>query len=103
MASLKVFWTETAVKQRNQIFEYWNNRNQSNEYSKKLRIEINNNIQTLKKYPKTGKKTDYESIRSFVMGHFCLLYQFDTVQIIIVAFWDSRQDPEKLLDILRQK
>jgi len=100
MALLKVFWTKTSVKQRNHIFEYWNNRNQSNEYSKKVRMEINSNIIKLKKYPKIGKKTDYDSIEALTMGHFSLFYKFDTKQIIIVAFWDNRQDPEKLLKIL---
>ena len=103
MALLKVFWTETAVRQRYQIFEYWNNQNQSTEYSKKIAIEINRNTQILKKYPYAGKKTDYESTRVLFMGHYSLLYRFDDKQIIIVAFWDNRQDPKKLLTILQQK
>ena len=101
--ALKVFWTETAVKLRNQIFEYWNNRNQSTAYSKKLRITINRNVQILKKQPFIGKKTDYESVRELVMGHFSILYKFDDKQIIVVAFWDNRQDPAILLTILQQK
>ena len=103
MVLLKVFWTITAVKQRNHVFEYWNNRNQSNKYSKKLRMEINGNIQILKKHPKIGKNADYDSIKALVMGHFSLFYKYDATQIIIVAFWDNRQDPERLLEILRQK
>ena len=103
MALLKVFWTETALKQRNQIFEYWNNRNQSAEYSRKLYVKINRNIQILKKYPHAGTKTDYESVRTLALGNFSLFYIFDDIRIIVVAFWDNRQDPEKLLTILQQK
>ena len=103
MALLKVFWTETSLKQRDQIFEYWNKQNQSTGYSKRLRIKINRNIQILKKYPYAGKITDCKPVRTLVWGHFSLLYKFDDKQIIIVAFWDNRQDPEKLLTILQQK
>lgn len=37
MARLKVFWTVTAVKQRNHVFEFWNERNKSNSFSKKAK------------------------------------------------------------------
>lgn len=29
MDALKLFWTSTAIKQRNHIFDYWNKRNKS--------------------------------------------------------------------------
>ena len=101
MLLLKVFWTETAVAQRNSIFEYWNKRNGSNTYSAKLRLIINNNIELLRKYPELGIKTDFEEHRSLVLGHFSLFYKFDTERIIITAYWDNRQDPEKLLALLK--
>jgi plasmid stabilization system protein ParE len=101
MALLKVFWTKTAVRQRNLIFEYWNNRNQSTEYSKKLRSKINSTLKMLKQYPRTGKRTDYKTVRQVAMGHYSLLYKFNTEQIVVVSFWDNRQDPEKLLILLQ--
>ena len=103
MASLKVFWTETAIKQRDQIFEYWNNRNKSTEYSKKLRLKIKKNLQILKIQPNSGKKTDMDEIRCLVLGYYSILYKFDSKQIIVISLWDNRQDPEKLLEILRKK
>ena len=101
MLLLKVFWTETAVVQRNSIFEYWNKRNGSNTYSSKLRLTINNNIELLRKYPELGVKTDFGEHRSLASGYFSLFYKFDTERVIITAFWDSRQDPGKLLELLR--
>ena len=101
MASLKVFWTETANKQRDQIFEYWNNRNKSTEYSKKLRVEINKNLQTLKTQPNLGKKTNMDEIRCLTLGYYSILYKFDHKQIIVVSFWDNRQSPEKLFELLK--
>jgi toxin YoeB len=102
MALLKVFWTETAIKQRNHIFKYWNTRNQSTEYSKKVRLKINARINTLKSYPQAGKKTNFEGVRVSALGHFSILYKSDASTIIIVAFWDNRQDPKKLLTLLEK-
>jgi len=63
MALLKVFWTETAVRQRNYIFAYWNERNKSTEYSKSLNAKINERISLLKSQPKSGKKSDFKDVR----------------------------------------
>jgi toxin YoeB len=101
MASLEIFWTETAIKQRNQILKYWNNRNKSTEYSKKLRLKINENLQVLKNQPNSGKKTDIDAVKCLVLGHYSILYKLHDNQIIVVAFWDNRQNPEKLLDLLK--
>jgi toxin YoeB len=103
MDLLKVFWTETAIKQRNHIFEYWNERNQSTEYSKKLRLKINKRITTLKSHPKAGKQTSFEQVRISVLGNFSLLYKYNNIQITIVAFWDNRQDPKSLLTLLQNE
>ena len=51
MAKLTICWTQTAVKQRNHIFKYWNNRNKSASYSKKLNNSIKERIQLLKTNP----------------------------------------------------
>jgi len=101
MALLNVFWTKTAVEQRNYIFAYWNKHNGNNTYSSKLRSIINNNIALLKQYPNLGKATNFGEHRCLVLGHFSLFYKFDSQRLIITAFWDNRQDPEKLLSLLK--
>ena len=103
MDSLKVFWTKTAIKQRNYIFEYWNKRNSSTNYSKSLNVKITERISLLKSQPKLGKKSDFEDIRVISLGHYSILYKFDKQRVIIVGFWDNRQDPTKLLQLLRNK
>jgi len=103
MALLSVFWTETAIAQRNHIFEYWNNRNGSKTFSKNLLLTLNNNIRLIKRFPKLGKKTDFDEHRVLTLDNFSLFYKFDSERIIITAFWDNRQDPEKLLCLLKDK
>jgi len=100
MALLSVFWTETAITQRNHIFEYWNNRNGSKTYSKHLLLTINDSISLIKHFPNLGRKTDFDDHRSLVIDKFSLFYKFDSKRIIITAFWDNHQDPEKLLSLL---
>jgi len=61
MAEIKVEWTHFAKKQRDEIFEYWNNRNKSNSYSKKLNLVIKEKTNQLKFQPFSGKKTINET------------------------------------------
>ncbi|MDY9917366.1 MULTISPECIES: type II toxin-antitoxin system RelE/ParE family toxin [Proteiniphilum] len=102
MALLKVFWTQTAILQRNLVFRYWNNRNKSNEYSIKLNIEIKERILLLKSYPFIGKKTEFQDIRILPIKHYSILYKIENSRILIMAFWDNRQNPRKLLKLLRE-
>lgn len=101
MASLKIFWTQTALRQRNFIFEYWNERNQSFEYSKKLYDKINERLALLKDNPEIGKPTVLKSQRAVSLGHYSIFYETNASKLIVTAFWDNRQDPGKLLKILK--
>jgi len=100
MAKLKVFWTNTAIKQRNHIFEYWNSRNKSSLYSKKLNESIKERTDLLKSNPDLGKKTEFNNTRAISLGHYSILYQRTINKIIITGFWDNRQSPQKLLRFL---
>ncbi|PIZ05436.1 MAG: plasmid stabilization protein [Flavobacteriales bacterium CG_4_10_14_0_8_um_filter_32_5] len=102
MAELTVFWTNTALKQRNYTFGYWNERNKSTTYSKKLNSSIKERINILKTNPELGKKTEFNNTRAISLGHYSILYQKFNSKIIITGFWDNRQDPEKLLKFLNQ-
>jgi hypothetical protein len=37
-----------------------------------------------------------------VIEHFCLYFKVVKEGILVTAFWDSRQDPDKLLEILKK-
>ena len=100
MAQLKIFWTQTAIKQRNYIFEYWSKRNKSNSYAKKLNKSIKERTELLKNQPNMGKQTNFKQTRLISLGHYSILYKQVGLQIIITGFWDNRQNPEKLLKFL---
>ena len=102
MAQLTINWTETAIRQRNYIFEYWIERNKSTSYAKKLNEKIKERTNLLKQNPDLGKKTDFNNTRVVSLGHYSILYQKSNTKIIITGFWDNRQEPEKLLKFLKK-
>lgn len=97
MAKPKIVWTETAAKQRREILSYWTERNQSTLYAEKL-IEITaSHLKVILKNPQAFKETEINTIRESAMGHFSIYYKITADQLIVMAFWDNRQDPKKLL------
>jgi plasmid stabilization system protein ParE len=97
MAKRKIVWTETAAKQRREILKYWTERNQSTTYAKKL-IEITaKHLKVISRNPEAFKETEMNEVRESAMGHFSLYYKITPDQIIVMAFWDNRQDLKKLL------
>lgn len=100
MDEIKIFWTKIAPKQRDAIFEYYNNRNKSFIYSKKLKSEIKEYSNILKQQPEIGKKITNSDFRNIFFGNYSLIYKRKLNIIYIAAFWDNRQNPEKLFEIL---
>jgi len=103
MARLKIYWTETAIKQRNYIFDYWINRNGNRVYVSKLNSKIKDRIGLLPVQPEIGRNTDIYNNKFLALGHYSIFYQLKQSEIIITGFWDNRQDPSKLIKFLNQK
>ncbi|MDX1640291.1 MAG: type II toxin-antitoxin system RelE/ParE family toxin [Balneolaceae bacterium] len=95
--ALKVVWTKTAQSDREKIFEFWNKHNASKEYSRKLNQQIQKKIELTKYYPEAGLSTNLKPIRFHLIDrHFKLFYRVESERIIILRFWDTRQDPDSL-------
>lgn len=101
MAKKSVVWTETAIKQRREILKYWTIRNKSTVYAERLIGLIQERINLISKTPEAGKPTNHLDTREAAMGNFSIYYKTTDQQIIIMAFWDNRQDPEKLLHLIK--
>ena len=97
-----VVWTDTAVRQRRKILSYWTKRNKSSTYSKKLIYEILERVQFLVKNPKIYITTNFIDIRTSTLGYYNIFYKTTKKELIIVAFWDNRQNPKKLLQLLKK-
>jgi len=103
MAQRIVIWTHTAARQRREILYYWAKRNGSTKYAEKLIKLTAKRIDFILKHPYAYKLTDFQGTRVSSIGHFSLFYKLTDQHLIITAFWDNRQDPEKLLKILTVK
>jgi toxin YoeB len=103
MAVLKIVWTQTAIKQRNFIFEYWKNRNGNTIYINKLNRLVKERLLLLLQNPKLGKLSEHEGARMVSMRHYSIFYKHLDNRIIIIGLWDNRQDPMKLLTYLKSK
>ena len=101
MAKRTIVWTLTASKQRREILDYWNNRNKSTLYSRKIISFTKERLNVVMNNPLIGKITDFPNTRIITLGHFSIFYQFNRKFIIIIGFWDNRQDPKKLLKLLK--
>lgn len=100
MAKPKIVWTETAAKQRREILKYWTERNQSTLYAEKLIKITARHLKVILKNPQAFKETEIDNVRESAMGHFSLYYKITADQLIVMAFWDNRQDPKKLLKVV---
>lgn len=103
MAKRNVIWTKTAELQFVGILEYWVKRNKSNVYSKKLVKLVSERTKQIADKPLIYKATDFKDVRVASLGNFSIYYKISEKDIIITAFWDNRQDPKKLLKILKNK
>ena len=101
MAKRDVIWTITATKQRREILNYWTIKNRSSIYAEKLIKLIRARIQTISKNPDAFKATIFQNVRVSSLGHFSIYYKTTEKELIVVAFWDNRKDPKKLLEQIK--
>jgi ParE toxin of type II toxin-antitoxin system, parDE len=102
MAQLRIEWTKTAQVQRNEIMKYWKLRTGNTKYSLKIKFRIISRTNILKIFPFFGKPTDFKEIREVPMKDYSIFYDVFPDKVLIMAFWDNRQDPQKLYELLNQ-
>lgn len=100
MDEIRIIWTNIAVNQRNHIFQFWNTRNKSKNYSIRLNNLIYEKIDLLKTNSLCGIEIEGENYRNLHFEKYSLIYKISENTIFIIAFWDNRQNPEKLKTIL---
>lgn len=99
--AIRIIWTNAAVNQRRKILNYWNKRNKSKTYSRKLVLEITERVKFLVNNPEIYVKTNYQDIRTSTLGHYNIFYKITTNELIVIAFWDNRRNPKILSKILK--
>jgi addiction module RelE/StbE family toxin len=97
----QVVWSLRAQDDRKNILSYWRQRNKSNTYSKKLNLLFKEAVNTIGDFPKIGKLTDDRNARIKVVRDYLIIYEETETTIFILTVWDGRQDPAKLVKVLR--
>ena len=92
----RLIWTVEAQQNRIEIFEYWNNRNKSKIYSRKLNEIFNEYIYLILKHPDIGMTTNIENVRNKTVKDYQIIYLIEEQSIILLAIWDTRQNPDLL-------
>ena len=97
----QIVWSRRAQRDRKEILEYWRVRNKSNTYSKKLNRLFKESIKIITDFPEIGKLTDQANTRIKIVKDYLIIYEETETQILILAIWDTRQDPGKLKEVLK--
>ena len=93
----QIIWSRRAQNDRKEIFTYWNKRNKSNIYSKKLNGLFKEAVRLISEYPEIGKSTDDKNARIKIVSDYLIIYEVDLKdRLLILTIWDSRQNPKRL-------
>lgn len=87
-----IVWTPKAKQELSSILSYWNHRNHSFTYSKKLLDKINKIIDLLFEFPELGNQAKFPNTRVIVIHKFLLFYQIKDNQLIVTSVRDGRRD-----------
>ena len=91
----KIVWTGEAINDRKEIFAYWNNRNKSTLYSRKLNQLFNEALKSVSIHPNIGKSTEDFDTQIKIVRDFLIVYKVYESYISVISVWDGRQNPLK--------
>lgn len=92
----RIVWVLQAQNDRKDILAYWQDKNKSANYSKKLDKLFRDALKLTAKYPFIEKPTNQKNIRIKIVRSYFLIYEIRTEEIIVLRIWDSRQNPKKI-------
>ena len=90
----KIIWTQKAIQSRKSIFQYWNTRNKSTLYSKKLNKLFTEALVLVSKFPVSPITSQIDNVRLKLVGDYQIIYEITETEIIVHYIWDSRQNPQ---------
>jgi len=92
----RIVWSQRAHLDRITIIKYWNTRNKSFGYSRKLNGLIENTLQLISRYRFIGRPADFKNVRLKPVAEFLIIYRVSDEIIEVLALWDCRRNPEEL-------
>ena len=92
----EILWTEQALQQLEEILDYFILRNGSDNYSRKLKLSIEEKLVRLIKNPLSGIPTSNEKYRIIVIENYLVYYTSNPITVMLI--WDARRNPDDLED-----
>jgi addiction module RelE/StbE family toxin len=96
----KIVWSRKSQDDKKDIFLYWNDRNKSKIYSKKLNKLFIAAVEFVAEFPLVGKKSNIENVRMKVIRDYLMIYEFSDEYIFVLRVWSTQQNPERIKEIL---
>lgn len=92
----QVLWTTEAEDSFDEIFEYLS-RKWSQSVAQDFALRVNELIGIISKKPRIFKRSKSKLVyQALVTKQVSLFYVVKDEQLILLSFWDNRQDPEKI-------
>ena len=100
---IKIFWTDTAISQLRDIFDFYNE-NANIKVARKTTKKIVDRTIQLEKNPNSGQTEPLLAKRKFnyrylVEGNYKIIYWVEENHAKIASVFDCRQNPEKMKEI----
>lgn len=92
----RIIWSNRAHIDRIEIIQYWNARNKSFSYSRKLNGLIEETLRLISKFPFIGRPSDYKNVRLKPVGNYQIIYRISNESIEVLALWDCHRNPMEL-------
>jgi plasmid stabilization system protein ParE len=97
---MRIRWTTTAKQSYFNVLDYlkdtWSERE-----SISFIEEVDNLLDQIARYPKMFPESSKKSHvrKAFITKHNTLYYQYNQLkkELVLLTFWDNRQDPEKMI------
>lgn len=96
-----IVWSQNSKNDLKNIKKFFDTRNQSSEYSKKLLKTFRDSAKLIEKFPLLSIPTEYDNVRGFVILEYIIFYEIMSKHILVLMVWDCRRDPEQLNKIMK--
>ena len=92
--ALEIIYSPQFADSLEAILSYFDARNGSDQYSKKLFKMVHEQIRLLATFPEIGRLTDFPSVRIMYIDKYGIEYQIRDSSILIIDFFSCQTDPE---------
>ena len=95
--ALEISYAPLFVDSLEAILTFFDERNDSNRFSKKLMKMIHRQIRLLATMPEIGQLTDFPGVRILFVERFGIEYQIREKAILIIDIYNCQTDPEAIM------